>query len=147
MSPRCSSLTTTANIISVERRVDHGNLQVSFNVSLHGFAVLMSDPAREAARSMKRAPICRDARNPLHNGVPWDVRSGCNNGRIGGVHHHQVPTVRSTREIGDEKSIECILSSGDMPPTFRCIPIVEASMRWIERMGKGCNSQSARHSS
>lgn len=123
------------------------NLQVSLDVSLHGFTVLVGDPAREAARSVKRAPICRDARNPLHNGVPWDMRSGCDNGWIGGVHHHQVPTVRLTCEVGDGKGIEWILSSGDMPPTFRRIPIVETLTKWIERMGMGRNSQSARHSS
>jgi len=101
---------------------------MSLNMSPHRVTILVSDPARRAAGSVKRASVCRDARDPLHNGIPGDVWSGGDDRRIGGVHHYKVTTVGLTCKAGGTKSTEHILRSCHMPPTFRRIPVIETSM-------------------
>ena len=46
----------------------------------------------------ERAPVRRDARDPLHNGIPGNMRSGGDDRRVWGVHHHQMPAVKLTCE-------------------------------------------------
>lgn len=95
---------------------------------------------------MERAPVCGDARDPLHNGVPWDMRCGCDDWRVRGVHNHKVTVVGLTREAGDAKGVEHILRSGHVSPAFGRIPIVEASVKGVEYTEIGYNSRSSRHS-
>ena len=133
-------------IISREQRVDHGSLQMSFDMSPHRVTALMGDPARRTTRSMERAPICRNARDPLYNGVPWDMRCSCDDWRVRGVHNHKVTVVGLTYETGDAEGVEHILRSGHVSPAFGRIPIVETSVKGLECTEMGYNSQSSRHS-
>ena len=76
---------------------------------------------------------------PLRDGVPGDMRSGRDNGWIGGGCRYKITNVGSTWEVGDTESIEHIPMNGHMTPTIRCIPIVETSVKWIEVMGMEYN--------
>lgn len=133
-------------IISFGQRVGHGSLQMSFDMSPHRVTALMGDPARRTTGSMERAPVCRNARNPLHNRVPWNMGCGCDNWRVRGVHNHKVTVVGLTCEAGDAQGVEHILRSGHVSPAFRCIPIIETLVKAVECTETGYNSQSSRHS-
>lgn len=109
-----------------------GNLQMPFDVSLHRVTVLVCNPTRAGSR--ERAPIRRDARDPLYDGVPRDVRGGGDYWWIWGFHHHQMTITESTWEIGDERGTGYSLRTVHMTPAFRCIPIIEVSMKRVERV-------------
>ena len=128
-------------------RVDCGNLQMSLDMPLHRIPILVRSPTCRAARSLERAPECRDTWDPLHNGVPGDMWGGRDNRWVREFHHHQVAAIVLTCEVGDGKSVECSLRSGNMPPSFCSVPIIEASVKWLEPMEMENNSQSSRHSS
>lgn len=104
-------------IVSVEHGMECGNLQMSFDVFLHRVTVLVSDPTWRTAGGMVRAPIRRDARDKLHNGVPGDARSGGDNRWIRGVCNHQVTTFKSACEIRHEER------GGIHTQQWRCVPI------------------------
>ena len=71
-----------------------------FYVSLHRVTVLVSDPAGRAASSVEHAPIRRDARNPLDNGIPGDMGGRGDNWRVGSIHHHHMAIAESIYEVG-----------------------------------------------
>lgn len=130
-----------------KRGVHCNNLLMSFNVPFHRVTVLVGDPTRGTARTMKRTPKCRYARDPLHDGVPGDTGSGRDNGWIWGIHNHQITAVGLIYEVGYAESTEYPPGSGHMSPTFRSIPVVETLVKWTESMELESSSQSSRHSS
>lgn len=65
---------------------------MTFDMSLHRISVLVGNSTRTAGGE-ERAPIRRQAWDPLYDGVPRNVRRGGYNRWVWGVHHHQMTVV------------------------------------------------------